>query len=178
VGRPLTATLLRRQSLHAPSFLISAAFSLCSRDKGPVRLLDARRWLETSEPSLTEKIDWCRLEGEVSALYDVLFVSADKLVAPDAEVAWVEMDELVSFLNGGESDRRCCWAAAAAATTATAAAAVAAVRDSSAEVFLGGASIRLGAGCILEEVALNGPSSAQRINGSDGTSPAALAEYC
>jgi hypothetical protein len=47
---------------------------------------------------LTEKIDWCRL-GEVSALYDVLLVSVDANVAV---VAWVEIEELVSFLMGGE----------------------------------------------------------------------------
>ena len=94
----LTATLRRRQSLQAPSFLIKAARSLDCWDRGPVRLLLVRRLLETSEPSLTEKIDWCRL-GEVSALYDVLLVSVDANVAV---VAWVEIEELVSFLMGGE----------------------------------------------------------------------------
>jgi hypothetical protein len=74
----LTATLLLRQSLHAPNFRIKAARSLEAWDKGPVRLLLVRRMLETetSEPSLREKMDWCRL-GEVSALYDVLEVSAE-----------------------------------------------------------------------------------------------------
>jgi len=47
---------------------------------------------------LTEKMDWCRL-GEVSALYDVLLVSAEAMVAV---VAWVETDEVVSLRGGGE----------------------------------------------------------------------------
>jgi hypothetical protein len=72
----LTATLLRRQSLHAPSFRIKAARSLDCWDKGPVRLLLVRRLLETSVPSLREKIDWCSV-GEVSELYDVLVVSVE-----------------------------------------------------------------------------------------------------
>lgn len=82
-----------------------AAFSLCCCDKGPVRLLLARTRLETSVPSFTWKMD-VKL-GEVSALYDVLFVSVDTLVAVEAVVtmvACVEMDELVSFLIGGEAD--------------------------------------------------------------------------
>ena len=65
-----------------------------------MRLLLVRRVLETSEPSLTEKIDWCRL-GEASALYDVLLVSVEARVAV---VAWVEMDELVSLRSGGETE--------------------------------------------------------------------------
>jgi len=85
-----------------------AAFSLCCWDKGPVRLLLARRLLERSEPSLTEKMDWCGV-GEVSALYDVLLLapSTDRRAVPGAvEVpeAWVEIEEAVSFLNGGETD--------------------------------------------------------------------------
>ncbi len=94
----LTATLRRRQSAHAPSFRIKAARSLDCWDRGPVRLLLVRRVLETSAPSLTEKMDWCRL-GEVSALYDVLLVSAEAMVAV---VAWVETDEVVSLRGGGE----------------------------------------------------------------------------
>ncbi len=64
--------------------------------------------------------------GEVSALYDVLVVSADTLVAAETAVpmvACVEMDDAVSFLNGGElgcGGGRAAAAAAAAATTATA----------------------------------------------------------
>jgi hypothetical protein len=77
----------------------------------------------------------------VSALYDVLFVSADRLVVPDAEVAWVEMDEVVSFLNGGEADWR--------GESRRWAAVVGGVKDSS-PLVVGGASIRLGAGCMLE----------------------------
>lgn len=92
------ATLLRRQSGHAPSFLIKAALSLDCWERGPVRLLLVRRVLETSAPSLREKMDWCRL-GEVSALYDVLLVSVEARVAV---VAWVEMDEVVSLRGGGE----------------------------------------------------------------------------
>jgi hypothetical protein len=95
----LTATLRRRQSGQAPSFLMSAARSLDSWERGPVRLLLVRRLLETSGPSLTEKMDWCRL-GEVSALYDVLLVSLDAIVAV---VAWVETEEPVSFRMGGET---------------------------------------------------------------------------
>lgn len=64
---------------------MSAAFSLCCWDKGPVRLLLARTRLETSEPSFTWNMD-VKL-GEVSALYDVLLVSTDILVAADAAVA-------------------------------------------------------------------------------------------
>ena len=64
-----------------------------------MRLLLVRRVLETSDPSLTEKMDWCRL-GEVSALYDVLFVSVEARVAA---VAWVETDESVSLRGGGEA---------------------------------------------------------------------------
>lgn len=82
-----------------------AAFSLCCCDNGPVRLLLARTRLETSAPSLTRKTE-VKL-GEVSALYDVLFVSKDKLVAADATVAavaCVETDELVSFLVGGDPE--------------------------------------------------------------------------
>ena len=97
-GQRLTATLLRRQSAHAPSFLIRAALSLDCWERGPVRLLLVRRVLETSAPSLTEKMDWCRL-GEVSALYDVLLVSVEARVAV---VAWVEMDEVVSLRGGGD----------------------------------------------------------------------------
>jgi len=67
---------------------MSAAFSLCCWDKGPVRLLLGRRVLETSEPSFTEKMDWCGV-GEVSALYDVLVDSTERLVVPVAEVAVV-----------------------------------------------------------------------------------------
>jgi hypothetical protein len=78
---------------------MSAARSLDSWERGPVRLLLVRRLLETSEPSLTEKMDWCRL-GEVSALYDVLLVSLDAIVAV---VAWVETEEPVSFRMGGET---------------------------------------------------------------------------
>lgn len=63
-----------------------------------MRLLLVRRVLETSDPSLTEKMDWCRL-GEVSALYDVLLVSVEARVAV---VAWVETDEIVSLRGGGE----------------------------------------------------------------------------
>lgn len=74
--RVLTATRLRRQSWQAPSLRIKAAFSLEWAERGPVRLLLARRLLETSVPSSKEKIDWCGL-GEVSALYDVLVVSAE-----------------------------------------------------------------------------------------------------
>jgi hypothetical protein len=76
---------------------MSAARSLDCWERGPVRLLLVRRLLETSEPSFTEKIDWCRL-GEVSALYDVLLVSVEAKVAV---VACVEMEEHVSFLKGG-----------------------------------------------------------------------------
>lgn len=76
----LTPTRLLRQSSQAPNFLIKAAFSLPSRDKGPLRLLLVRRLLETSAPSLREKIDWCKV-GEWSALYDVLLVSEDLRVA-------------------------------------------------------------------------------------------------
>lgn len=76
---------------------MSAARSLDCWERGPVRLLLVRRLLETSEPSFTEKIDWCRL-GEVSALYDVLLVSVEAKVAV---VACVEMEEHVSFLRGG-----------------------------------------------------------------------------
>jgi hypothetical protein len=97
-AKRLTATRLRRQSMHAPSFLIKAARSLDCWDKGPVRLLLGRRLLETSAPSLRENMDWCKL-GEVSALYDVLLVSAEACVAL---VACVEMDEFVSFLGGGD----------------------------------------------------------------------------
>lgn len=46
---------------------------------------------------MTEKIDWCKV-GEVSALYDVLLVSVEATVAV---VAWVEIDEAVSFRTGG-----------------------------------------------------------------------------
>lgn len=46
----LTATRLRRQSAQAPSFRMMAAFSRCSADKGPVRLLLARLFCELSEP--------------------------------------------------------------------------------------------------------------------------------
>lgn len=66
--------------MHAPNFLIKAARSLDCWDKGPVRLLLVRRLLETSEPSLREKIDWCSVGG-VSALYDVLLVSVEARVA-------------------------------------------------------------------------------------------------
>lgn len=98
----LTPTLLLRQSSQAPNFLIKAAFSLPCWDKGPLRLLLVRRLLETLAPSLREKIDWCKV-GEWSALYDVLLVSEDLIVAL---VAWVEMEEFVSFLVGG--DESCC----------------------------------------------------------------------
>lgn len=82
-----------------------AARSLDCWERGPVRLLLVRRLLETSEPSFTEKIDWCRL-GEVSALYDVLLVSVEASVAV---VACVEMEELVSFLKGGDAGCRWWW---------------------------------------------------------------------
>lgn len=101
----LTATLRLLQSLQAPSFLMRAARSLDCWERGPVRLLLVRRLLETSEPSFTEKIDWCRL-GEVSALYDVLLVSVEASVAV---VACVEMEELVSFLKGGDAGCRWWW---------------------------------------------------------------------
>ncbi len=78
--RLLTATLRRRQSGQAPSFLINAARSLDCCDSGPVRLLLARRLLETSDPSFMENMDWCRL-GEVSALYEVVLVSEEPKVA-------------------------------------------------------------------------------------------------
>ena len=56
---------------------------------------------------MTEKMDWCRL-GEVSAPYDELLLStAGERVLPAAGgVAgdWLEREEGVSFLNGGDTD--------------------------------------------------------------------------
>lgn len=80
--------------MQAPSFRMRAARSLDCWDRGPVRLLLARRVLETSDPSVMEKMDW-----EVSALYDELLVSVEARVA---DVAWVETDEVVSLRGGGE----------------------------------------------------------------------------
>jgi hypothetical protein len=87
----------------------------------------------------------------VSALYDVLFVSVDRLVAPDAEVACVEMDEVVSFLSGGDAD----WPGVGGRCDGVA---PCGVLDSS-PLVLGGASIRLGAGCMLETWLAHSPSS-------------------
>lgn len=130
-----------------------AAFSLCCWDKGPVRLLLARRLLERSEPSLTEKMDWCGV-GEVSALYDVLLApSSDRRAVPAAgEVAeaWAEIKEGVSFLNGGETDcvgvggAGCCVEPTGGPPCPGGGAG-----DLDSSVF-GGASSRLGAGCMLD----------------------------
>ena len=85
-------------------------------------------------------MDWCRL-GEVSALYDELLVSVDRLVTAETEVAWVEMDDVVSLRSGGEADCR--------GESRRWAGLVGGVKDDSSPLVAGGASIRLGAGCML-----------------------------
>jgi hypothetical protein len=52
---------------------------------------------------LTEKTGWAvKLGGDSRLLYTVVPVSLDAPVARDAVVVVVEVDEVVSFLTGGE----------------------------------------------------------------------------
>ncbi len=111
MGKPAhTATRLLRQSIQAPSFRIKAALSRWTAERGPVRLLVARRFATTSAPSLTEKTAWLGKVGDAWRLYPVAAVSLERLdaleamVARVAMVAVVEVDEMVSFLIGGEAD--------------------------------------------------------------------------
>lgn len=56
---------------------------------------------------MTEKMDWCGL-GEVSAPYDELLPSTTGErafpAAGDGAGDWLESEEGVSFLRGGETD--------------------------------------------------------------------------
>jgi len=108
-------------------------------------------------------MDWCRL-GEVSALYDELLVSVDRLVTAETEVAWVEMDDVVSLRSGGEADCR--------GESRRWAGLVGGVKDDSSPLVAGGASIRLGAGCMLSAGgAIHGPSSSLLVGRDSGAAP-------
>lgn len=56
---------------------------------------------------MTEKMDWCRL-GEVSAPYDELLpsITGERAFPAAGGVAgeWLERDEGVPFLRGGDTD--------------------------------------------------------------------------
>jgi hypothetical protein len=74
-------------------FHSTAAFSLWTAERGPVRLRLARRLPGTSAPSLTEKMDW-----EDSTLYAVALVSLVALDVAVTSLATVDVEEPVSFL--------------------------------------------------------------------------------
>lgn len=79
---------------------MSAAFSLCSADRGPVRRLEAPRRLPESDPSLSAKDGKVVAVGEDSILYT--FESFEGIVELLEWVAEVLVDEAVFLLVGEE----------------------------------------------------------------------------
>jgi hypothetical protein len=61
--------------------------------------------LDTSAPSLTEKMPWVGKVGDDPTLYEVPDVSPEVMVEPLAAVNVVEVEDMVSFLlvRGGDS---------------------------------------------------------------------------
>ena len=122
---------------------MSAAFSRWTDDRGPVRRRVLRRF-ERSVPSRAEKTEWLGEKlGDESTLYEV---PAVMMVDSVVVVPWVEVDEVVSFLKGGEADGVCSSGGSSSGSGDMGRGRFWLERASS---VLGKASRRLGAGCIL-----------------------------
>jgi len=105
------------------------------------RLLARPLLLDRSVPSLTEKMPCEGNVGEEPTLYEVPEVSPEVMVEPLAAVSAVEVEDVVSFRRGGES-AGVWWSGRPEPGD------VVLFPERSSSLRFGGASSRLGAGCI------------------------------